>query len=144
MSKIAVIYYSATGNTAAMAEALANGAEALGAEVDVYEVSDFLIDSVDDYDGFAFGCPASGNEELEEYEFEPVFSEVVDVLGDRPIVLFGSYGDGNGEWMDNWEEECDDMDLNLIASGLRVNEEPDDDDLDACMELGELLVEYAG
>ena len=66
MSKIAVVYWSGTGNTEAMANEVAEGAKAAGAEVDVLTASEFGADKMDAYDAVAFGCPAMGAEELED------------------------------------------------------------------------------
>lgn len=141
MSSIAVIYYSASGNTAAMAEAVVEGVESMGAEANIFEVSEFLIDDLENYDAFAFGCPASGDEELEEFEFEPFFSNAIEIVGDRPVAIFGSYSNGDGAWMRKWEDVCDDMNLNLVASGVIAEDYPDSDAIEACQELGEILVE---
>ena len=78
MSKIAVVYWSGTGNTEAMAEEVANGAKAAGAEVESFTTDDFAADKMDDYDAVAFGCPAMGDEVLEEDEFEPLFEDCND------------------------------------------------------------------
>ena len=104
MSKIAVVYWSGTGNTEAMANEVAEGAKAAGAEVDVLTASEFGADKMDAYDAVAFGCPAMGAEELEDSEFEPMFSDCEGKLGGKKIALFGSYGWGDGEWMRNWVE----------------------------------------
>ena len=99
MSKIAVVYWSGTGNTEAMANEVAEGAKAAGAEVDVLTASEFGADKMDAYDAVAFGCPAMGAEELEDSEFEPMFSDCEGKLGGKKIALFGSYGWGDGEWI---------------------------------------------
>ena len=116
--KTAVIYWSGTGNTEAMAKAVAEGA---GAEC--FAVSEFS-GNVEDYDAIALGCPAMGAEELEDSEFEPFFAGIEGKLSGKKVALFGSYGDGatlvNGE-------------------GLIVNETPDDDALASCKALGEAL-----
>ena len=96
--KTAVIFWSGTGNTETMAQAVAEGA---GAEL--FSASEFK-GSVSDYDRIAFGCPSMGDEVLEESEFEPFFTEVEGELSGKKIALFGSYGWGNGEWMRNWVE----------------------------------------
>ena len=95
--KTAVIYWSGTGNTEAMAKAVAEGA---GAEL--FTVSEFS-GNVEDYDAIAFGCPAMGAEMLEEGEFDPFFTEIESRLSGKKVGLFGSYGWGDGEWMRNWE-----------------------------------------
>ncbi|MCD7811923.1 MAG: flavodoxin [Ruminococcus sp.] len=134
MSKIAVIYWSSTGNTEMMANAIAEGA---GAEL--FSVSDFS-GNIADYDKIAFGCPAMGAEVLEEDEFEPFFTSVEGSLSGKTIALFGSYGWGDGEWMRNWEERVKADGAALFGEeGLIVNETPSDDDLARCREFGENL-----
>ena len=132
--KAAVIYWSGTGNTEQMANAIA---EAAGAEL--YSVSDFSGDSAD-YDRIAFGCSAMGDEVLEESEFEPFFTAIEGALSGKTIALFGSYGWGDGEWMRNWEERVkNDGAVLLNDEGLIVNEAPSDEDLEKCKALGEAL-----
>lgn len=134
--KAAVIYWSATGNTEAMAKAVAEGA---GAEL--YTVSEFT-GSVEDYDAIAFGCPAMGAEVLEEDEFEPFFTDAETKLAGRKVAIFGSYGWGDGEWMRNWEERVKAQGIALVGdAGLMLNEMPDDDGLEQCRALGKALVE---
>ena len=133
--KAAVIYWSATGNTEAMAKAVAEGA---GAEL--FTVSEFT-GSVEDYDAIAFGCPAMGAEVLEEDEFEPFFTDAETRLIGKRVAIFGSYGWGDGEWMRNWEERVKAQGIALVGdAGLMINEMPDDDGLEQCRALGKALV----
>lgn len=129
--KIAVIYWSGTGNTELMAKAIAEGA---GAEL--FSVSDFSGD-VAGYDKVAFGCPAMGDEILEEDEFEPFFSGVENKLSGKPVALFGSYDWGDGEWMRQWTERAknDGADV-FTGEGLIVNNTPDDEALEKCKAFG--------
>lgn len=136
MAKIAVVYWSATGNTEAMANAVADGAKEKGAEVDIITAAEFGTDVVSNYDAFAFGCPAMGDEVLEEDEFQPMWDSVKDSLGGKKTVLFGSYGWGDGEWMRNWEEDAKAAGVNLAADVLIANEAPDDDAVESCKALG--------
>lgn len=131
--KIAVIYWSGTGNTEAMASAVAEGA---GAEL--YSVSQFSGD-VSEYDRLAFGCPAMGAENLEEGEFEPFFEGIESKLSGKKVALFGSYGWGDGEWMRTWEETCRGDGANLVSEGVICNEAPDDEAEAACQALGKAL-----
>ena len=134
--KTAVIYWSGTGNTEKMAQAIADAA---GAEL--YSVSDFN-GNIADYDRVAFGCPAMGAEVLEEDEFEPFFTGVEGQLSGKTIALFGSYGWGDGEWMRNWVDRCNAAGAVVIdGEGLIANETPSDDDLAACKALGETLAQ---
>ena len=134
--KIAVIYWSGTGNTEAMASAVAGGA---GAEL--YSVSQFSGD-VSEYDRLAFGCPAMGAENLEEGEFEPFFEGIESKLSGKKAALFGSYGWGDGEWMREWAERVRNDGAVLVNDeGLIANETPDDAALADCKDLGAKLAE---
>jgi len=139
MSKIAVVFWSGTGNTESMAEAVAVGAKEKGAEVTVFGPAEFKPEMVSDFDAIAFGCPAMGSEVLEEDEFEPMFAEVEKALGGKRIALFGSYGWGDGQWMRDWEERCGKAGATLAAESLMVNETPGDEQLDACKAMGAAL-----
>lgn len=140
MSKVAVVYWSGTGNTEAMANSVADGAKAKGADVDLIQAADFTEDQVANYDGIAFGCPAMGAEELEDSEVEPMFSAVEGSLGGKKIALFGSYGWGDGEWMRNWEDRAKGDGAVLTHDSVICLEAPDDDATAACEELGASLV----
>ena len=140
MSKIAVVYWSGTGNTAAMAVAVADGAKEKGAEAVILPSSDFDISMVDQYDAIAFGCPAMGAEVLEEGEFDPMFESCKPALNGKKIALFGSYGWGDGEWMRNWEDDCRAIGANLACDPVICNEAPDDTAIEECKALGAALV----
>ena len=139
MSKVAVVYWSSTGNTESMANAVAEGAKAAGAEVTAFEASDFSADKMDEFDAIAFGCPAMGDEVLEEDEFEPMFSSCEAKLSGKKLGLFGSYGWGDGEWMRTWEETCKADGAVLACDSVLANEAPDDDAVAACQALGKAL-----
>lgn len=141
MSKVAVVYWSGSGNTEAMANAVAEGAKAAGAEVSVFEVSDFSAGKVEEFDAIAFGCPAMGDEVLEEEVFQPVFDECKEKLSGKKIGLFGSYGWGDGEWMRNWEEDCKNTGAVLAHDSVIANDAPDDEAAAACKELGSSLAQ---
>ena len=104
MNKIAVVYWSGTGNTERMASAVLEGAKEKGADAVLFQASEFDASMMDSYDAVAFGCPAMGAEVLEEDEFQPLFDACETKLSGKKIALFGSYGWGDGEWMRNWEE----------------------------------------
>lgn len=130
MSKIAVVYWSGTGNTETMAGAVAEGAREAGAEVEEIQAAG--------YDALAFGCPAMGDESLEEDEFEPMFEAVEGSLSGKKVALFGSYDWGTGDWMDAWRERTEGDDAEVVGTAI-ANLEPDDDALAACKELGAAL-----
>ncbi len=139
MSKVAVVYWSGTGNTEAMANAVAEGAKAAGAEVTLYTASQFSAELVGSVDAIAFGCPAMGSEELEESEFAPMFNACESALSGKKIALFGSYGWGDGEWIRTWEDTCKADGAVLACDSVMCNEAPDDDGVAACKKLGEAL-----
>ena len=137
--KTAVVYWSGTGNTEAMANAVADGMKEKGAEVSVLGPSDFTADKVAEFDAIAFGCPAMGNEVLEESEFDPMFTGIESALKDKKIALFGSFGWGDGEWMRNWEDRCKAVGANLVCESVMVNDAPDSDGVENCKKLGAAL-----
>ena len=132
--KAAVIYWSGTGNTEQMANAIAEGA---GAEL--FSVSDFTGD-IADYDRIAFGCSAMGDEVLEESEFEPFFTAIEGALSGKTIALFGSYGWGDGQWMRDWASRFENAGAVIVGGeGVICVEAPDDEAVNACKKLGNEL-----
>ena len=138
MSKIAVVYWSGTGNTEAMANAVVDGIKSAGVEVDLCQVDDFKVDDMTNYSGFAFGCPAMGDEVLEEDSFEPFFADAEGKLDGLPVLLFGSYGWGGGAWMEAWAERTKDAGAKLIGTVISENA-PDDDIIADCEKCGAAL-----
>ena len=142
MSKTAIIFWSGTGNTEAMANAISEGAKKKNPDTECFSVSDINADSAASYDTLILGCPAMGAEVLEESEFEPFFAELESNLSGKNVALFGSYGWGDGEWMRDWEKRVTDAGANLIGGqGLIVNDAPDDAALDECRAFGESAAE---
>lgn len=137
--QIAVIYWSGSGNTEAMAAAVAEGAKNAGAAVDLFPVSEVDAARAAGYDALALGCPAMGAEVLEEGEFEPFYTELEPRLGGKKLALFGSYGWGDGQWMRDWQERAENAGALLCREGLMVHEVPDADALAACQDLGRAL-----
>ena len=102
MSKVSIVYWSGTGNTQKMAEAVAEGVKEAGAEADLKFVSAATVDELAAEPAFALGCPSMGAEELEDAEMEPFMAELESKISGKKIALFGSYGWGGGEWMRDW------------------------------------------
>ena len=140
MSKIAVVYWSGTGNTEAMANAVLEGVKEAGAEGELLNCGEFDATKVADYDAIAFGCPAMGDEVLEEGEFEPMFEGCVSALKDKKIALFGSYGWGDGEWMRNWVDQMKNAGADVIGGEDAICADAPDDETEAkLVELGKQL-----
>ena len=139
MSKLAVVFWSGTGNTEAMANAIVEGAKSAGADAELFTADAFDASMVSKYDTIAFGCPAMGGEELEDTEFEPMFELCKSEISNKKIALFGSYGWGDGEWMRNWEDECTSSGAVIANESIICNETPDDEILEKCKTLGATL-----
>ena len=139
MSKIAVVYWSGTGNTEAMANSVVYGAETAGAEAELIACCDFSAERMDEFDAVAFGCPSMGSEELEECEFAPMFEGVKSKLSGKRIALFGSYGWGDGEWMRNWEADCRANGAELPCDPVICAGEPDSNAVKSLNALGAAL-----
>ena len=141
MRKIAVVYWSGTGNTQQMADAVANGAKNAGAEPTVFTAAEFSADKMTAFDAIALGCPSMGAEELEETEFAPMFASCEPCLKDKKIGLFGSYGWGDGQWMRDWEERMKAAGAEIVGGeGVICMEAPDDEAIAACEKLGSQLI----
>ena len=134
MSKVAIVFWSATGNTETMANCIAEGAGAAAAIVPCAEMDAAKLGG---YDVVAFGCPAMGAEQLEESEFEPMFAGLEGSLNGKKVALFGSYGWGDGQWMRDWVQRTNDANAVIYTDeGLILNETPDDDGIAKCKEFG--------
>lgn len=139
MKKVTIIYWSGTGNTEIMAKAIADGAKKDEVEVKLLRVADASRRDVEETDVLALGCPSMGSEVIEEDEMAPFIESIGSVSKDKKIILFGSYGWGSGEWMENWEEQMIGYGAKLIADSLIINEEPDEEGLNRCYQLGQIL-----
>ena len=141
MKKTAVIYWSGTGNTEAMANAVLEGMKSAGADAALLTVDQVNTADLGNYAAIAFGCPAMGSEVLEEMEFQPMFDSIKNRMGGKAVGLFGSFGWGDGEWMRSWEKDCDDAGINRVCGSITCCEAPDDDVLAACQAMGRKLAE---
>ena len=140
MSKVGIIYWSSTGNTEAMAQAVEEGAKAAGADVEIMEVADADVDKALSYDVLALGCPAMGDEVLEEGTMEPFVAEVEKFASGKKIALFGSYGWGDGEWMRNWVDQMKNTGADVIGGEDAICADAPDDETEAkLVELGKQL-----
>ena len=138
MSNVAIVYWSGTGNTEAMADLIAQGVRAAGGTADLVHATDFAAARVENYDALACGCPAMGNEELEDMEFLPMYNEVEPHLTGRKVVLFGSYEWNDGEWMELWEKRAEEAGVD-VADSVIAYDYPDDEASAECLRIGGLL-----
>ena len=144
MSQINVIYWSATGNTKAMALAIAEGAKIEGVSVRLIEAGNASKEDVLSADAVALGCPSMGAEELDEEDMEPFVAslESEDLKG-KPMILFGSYDWGDGQWMREWSERMSKQGVLLLEEGLIIQNIPDEEGLESCRALGAKLAKLS-
>lgn len=142
MSQVKIVYWSGTGNTEAMAGMIADGVKEAGGEAVVIPVSEATVADLKEVKAFALGCPSMGAEQLEETEMEPFMCELETEISGKQIVLFGSYGWGDKEWMRDWEKRVQDAGAEVInGEGITANEAPDGEAEEKCKEAGKILVE---
>ncbi|MCB2357448.1 flavodoxin [Clostridium estertheticum] len=140
MKNVVVIYWSGTGNTEAMAEGIVDGAKKVeDVNVRLINVFDAKAEDVINADAVALGCPSMGSEQLEEGEMEPFIESIASIVAGKSTILFGSYGWGSGEWMDSWQERMEGYGAKIIADGLIINNDADNEGIEKCREIGELL-----
>lgn len=142
MAKALVVFWSGTGNTEIMAEKVAEGLKKGKADVTLKHVSEIDPSDVKKYDLIALGCPAMGDEALEEDEFLPFFEEASENISGKKVALFGSYDWGDGQWMRDWEDEVKDAGAKLFKEGLIINNTPDSDGEDECVEFGKKFASF--
>ena len=133
-----IIYYSNSGNTEKMANLIAKGIINIGKTAEVINVSNANVNIFDDEDVVILGCPAMGDEVLEESEFEPFMEEISTRIQGKKVALFGSYGWGDGQWMRDWQERMESLGCTLIDDGLIIQYEPEDNSSE-CIELGKII-----
>ena len=139
---ISVVYWSGTGNTQVMAEAVAEGVKEAGADANVIEVGSADAAALASENAFALGCPSMGVEQLEESEMEPFVEELEPLVSGKKILLFGSYGWGDGEWMRDWAERMKNAGAVLVREeGVTANEMPDEEALSESRAAGKELAE---
>jgi len=142
MANILLVYWSGTGNTEIMAEKIKEGMENAGASVDMRTVDQVDPSEIANFDKIAFGCPSMGVETLEEDEFEPFFEAVEGSLSGKKVALFGSYGWGEGEWMDAWQDRTVSTGAKLYEEGFKVNSTPSSEEEERCVEFGEGFAKF--
>lgn len=142
MNQVTIVYWSGTGNTENMANMLADGAKSAGSDVQIQSVDVANADELAQLEGFALGCPSMGAEELEESEMEPFVTSLEGKVNGKKIVLFGSYGWGDGQWMRDWEERMQQAGAEIVGGeGIISNDAPDDETEQKLREAGEKLAQ---
>lgn len=137
---VKIVFWTGTGNTGAMAEAIGQGVKEAGGEVEYIPVNEANVADLVGEKAFALGCPSMGAEQLEESEMEPFMCELDGQISGKQIALFGSYGWGNQEWMRDWEDRVVNGGAKVVnGEGVAAKDYPDDDAIEACKELGKML-----
>ncbi len=144
MAEVKIVYWSGTGNTAQMAEAIAKGVSEAGGSSVIVPFENITPADLSGETAYALGCPSMGAEQLEESVVDPFIEELTGSVSGKKILLFGSYGWGDGEWMRNWVEQMSGAGAQMIeAEGVICNEAPDDEAEDALVEAGKKLAAAA-
>jgi len=139
MKKISIVYWSGTGNTESMAQAISKGASE-NSEVKLVKVEDATKEDILNADAVAIGCPSMGAEELDSDYMEPFIASFENIdLNQKPMILFGSYDWGDGQWMREWDERMKNYGANILQEGLIAHLSPEDEDLNKCEEIGKKL-----
>lgn len=139
MKKVCIIYQSQSGNVEVLANEIFNGAKKAGADVSIKLVSEATKEDVLSADALAFGSPSKNGNNIDQQELAPFLEEFKLTLNNnKPVVLFGSYGWDNGEFMNKFKSLMDDYGFNIIGS-LAVNESPSTEEMKKAEKLGELL-----
>lgn len=140
MSKVSVIYWSNGGNVEVLANTIADELNDLGAEVLIKHVSNAKIEDVTESDAIALGSPSMSNNRIEQCDMEPFVKQLKLTPNEgKKLILFGSYGWDNGEFMVDWVERMKDYGFEVIGS-LAVNESPSDDEINSAKDLAKQLV----
>ena len=143
MEQVLIVYWSGTGNTAAMAEMVAEGIKEAGREAVILPAEEASLADVEKYRAIAMGCPSMGDEVLEESTMEPFVEEIEGSVSGKTLGLFGSYGWGDGQWMRGWEERVAGAGAAVVGGqGVIAQETPDEDALSKCRELGRSLAGF--
>lgn len=140
MDTVRIVYFSQSGNTESMADAVAEGVKAAGKTPDEKSVDTASVSELTGEKGFALGCPAMGDEVLEESEMEPFVAELEGSVAGKTILLFGSYGWGDGQWMRDWVERMQNAGATVIGGEDAIcNDAPDDDTIEKLKAFGQQL-----
>ncbi|MGG5462697.1 flavodoxin [Clostridium sp. B9] len=140
MSKVSVIYWSNGGNVEVLANTIADELESLGAEVLIKHVSNAKLEDVTEADAVALGSPSMDNNRIEQYDMEPFVNQLKLTPNEgKKMILFGSYGWDNGEFMVEWVKRMKDYGFDIQGS-LAVNESPNDDEINSAKDLARKLV----
>lgn len=140
MAAIKIVFWSQSGNTEKMANAIAEGIKLAGKEAEVRFVTEVQVNDLKDDTVVALGCPAMGAEVLEEEDMEPFVQGFEAIAAGKNVALFGSYGWGDGEWMRDWVERMIGAGANVVnGEGIMINEVPDEEGLEECRSLGKQL-----
>ncbi|MGG7144338.1 flavodoxin [Clostridium nigeriense] len=139
MKKISIIYWSNGGNVEVLANSIAEGTKNLNAEVNIKHVCDATVEDVTEADSVAFGSPSMDNNRIEQHEMEPFINQFKLLPNkQKKIVLFGSYGWDDGQFMIDWVQRMKDYDFNVVGH-IAVKESPSNEELENAKKLGEEL-----
>ena len=138
--KTAIIYVSSTGNTEAMAEAIAVGARPYSDAVLLAPVSDVVPEEIaSGYDCIFLGSPAMGIEVIEESQMKPFCEALKPLIAGKRMAVFGSCGWSRGAWLNAWQQSLKFAGAIFPAKPVLAYGYPDEEAMKHCEELGKIV-----
>lgn len=146
MSKISVVYYSFTGNTMRMVNALEKGLIEAKANYKIFKVMETKEADKDEMftsDLIAMASPANEREEIHKLAWQPFMAENGERFKGKKIWLFGSYGWGEGLYLQNWRKQLEELGAVIVAEPILSNGSPKQEVKEELFEMGKKLVDLA-
>ncbi len=136
--KIVLLFASAYGNTASIADSLAKGISATGIKVESlnceFTPTNELVKSIQEADAYLIGSPTLGG-----HAPTPIVSALGSLLAegdrDKPIGIFGSYG-WSGEALDLLENKLKDGGFHFGFDPIKIKFSPDEQMIKQLKETG--------
>lgn len=138
--KVAIAYFSVSGNTEAMVDIFANALTAQDVDVYSQEAAEIDQDEFLSADLQVFACPACGTEEVDDSQMQPLINALADKLANKKVFLFGSYGWGDGAYMDAWASELKDLGVDMLLDPITCLEYPDEEATAALEQAAEQVI----
>ncbi|MGE5663864.1 MAG: FprA family A-type flavoprotein [Deltaproteobacteria bacterium] len=141
--KVAIVYASAYGNTAAMAARVAEGLSAGGAVPVVLNSVETpmqaIVDELETAAGFLIGTPTL-NSNVPHPILALIANLVVLNMRGKPASVFGSYG-WSGEAVKTVQDILNSMRIKVAPEPIKVRMTPSEADLAACHDFGKRFAE---
>lgn len=141
MAKVLVVYHSVTGNTKAMAQAVAEGVkEVPSVEVVLKEADQVSVGDLVNADALAFGSPTyfSYMAGVVKAIFDKAYLSRSQIRG-KPFAAFASGGGGEVKSVQSIENIATSCGLRKVCEGVAVGGMPTESESQDCRKLGTTL-----